>query len=109
MEVVPLDRAGDIHGVELPGEARALARRGLTQVMVEGGSQINGAMLASGLATDFTLFVRPLLLGAEGVPLATFTGERHKARAELELIDSMNLPAQAEEDWNGLLALYRPA
>ncbi|MBA5867240.1 MAG: bifunctional diaminohydroxyphosphoribosylaminopyrimidine deaminase/5-amino-6-(5-phosphoribosylamino)uracil reductase RibD [Nitrospira sp. CR1.3] len=56
--------------VSLPALLRELGRRGVTSLLVEGGSEINSAMLKAGLVDHVRLYVAPALLGgtdAKGV------------------------------------------
>jgi diaminohydroxyphosphoribosylaminopyrimidine deaminase/5-amino-6-(5-phosphoribosylamino)uracil reductase len=48
---------------------QALAAREITSALVEGGSELNSAMLATGLVDKLTLFIAPLLLGGNSVPM----------------------------------------
>jgi diaminohydroxyphosphoribosylaminopyrimidine deaminase/5-amino-6-(5-phosphoribosylamino)uracil reductase len=52
--------------VSLPSALRALFRRGLTSVLVEGGSEVMGSFVRAGLFDEFVLFRAPLLLGGRG-------------------------------------------
>lgn len=69
-----LARGGELR--VLPGEAAlgecltALGERGLTRVLVEGGSRIHGALLGERLADRVALFYGPLLVGAGGFGLS---------------------------------------
>jgi diaminohydroxyphosphoribosylaminopyrimidine deaminase / 5-amino-6-(5-phosphoribosylamino)uracil reductase len=47
---------------------RELATREVVNVMCEGGSELGGSLLASGLADELHVFVAPLLLGPRGRP-----------------------------------------
>jgi diaminohydroxyphosphoribosylaminopyrimidine deaminase/5-amino-6-(5-phosphoribosylamino)uracil reductase len=47
---------------------RELAAREVVSVMCEGGSELGGSLLASGLANELHVFVAPLLLGPRGRP-----------------------------------------
>ena len=49
--------------VSLPAVMRALGRRGVTSLLVEGGGEINAAMLKSKLVQRVRLYVAPSLLG----------------------------------------------
>lgn len=64
---VTVVRVGSQRGrVALVRALRELARRGLTSVMVEGGSEVLGAFLAERLFDELILFRAPLLLGGRG-------------------------------------------
>ena len=67
---VPSDRHG--HVALLP-VLRLLARREVQSLLVEGGSQVHGAFVASGLVDAVALFLAPRLAGA-GVPIVTGRG-----------------------------------
>ncbi len=47
---------------------QALGRRGLTRVLVEGGSRLAGALVKAGLVDRIAWFRAPLALGGDGVP-----------------------------------------
>jgi diaminohydroxyphosphoribosylaminopyrimidine deaminase/5-amino-6-(5-phosphoribosylamino)uracil reductase len=47
---------------------RELAAREVVNVMCEGGSELAGSLLASGLADELHVFVAPILLGPRGRP-----------------------------------------
>ena len=47
---------------------RELAAREVVNVMCEGGSELGGSLLASGLADELHVFVAPILLGPRGRP-----------------------------------------
>ena len=50
-------------GVALPGLLTALAARGVTHLLVEGGGAVAGAFLAAGLVDQLALFLAPKVLG----------------------------------------------
>jgi diaminohydroxyphosphoribosylaminopyrimidine deaminase/5-amino-6-(5-phosphoribosylamino)uracil reductase len=52
--------------VSLPAALAALGGRGVTSVMVEGGSEVLGSFLAARLVDQVALFRAPLLLGGRG-------------------------------------------
>lgn len=75
-------------GLDLPAVLRALAERGITRLMVEGGARVASAFLAAGLVDDIWLLQSPLTIGPDGVaalgaqPLSAITqSPRFKARA----------------------------
>jgi diaminohydroxyphosphoribosylaminopyrimidine deaminase/5-amino-6-(5-phosphoribosylamino)uracil reductase len=68
--------------VRLPGSGRValgalldeLGRRGITSLLVEGGGEVLGQLVAEGLADELVLFVAAKLIGAGGVPLLGVEG-----------------------------------
>ncbi|MBN1511829.1 MAG: bifunctional diaminohydroxyphosphoribosylaminopyrimidine deaminase/5-amino-6-(5-phosphoribosylamino)uracil reductase RibD [Phycisphaerae bacterium] len=71
-------------GIDLRCALRALARRGATNVLVEGGSQILGSFWDAGLANETYVFVAPILLGgATAVPALGGTGTSQVSNAAL--------------------------
>ena len=51
-----------------------LARRGLTSLLVEGGAGIAAAFVAASRVDELALFLAPLLIGADGVPIIEAMG-----------------------------------
>ena len=76
---VPSDRHG--HVALLPA-LRLLARREVQSLLVEGGSQVHGAFVASGLVDSVALFLAPRLAGA-GVPIVAGRGLDWRKPAQL--------------------------
>jgi diaminohydroxyphosphoribosylaminopyrimidine deaminase/5-amino-6-(5-phosphoribosylamino)uracil reductase len=69
---VPVDRRGQLR---LQPVLHELAKRGIVQLLVEGGSRVHGALLDAGLAHRIQLFVAPRILGdAAALPLAARHG-----------------------------------
>jgi diaminohydroxyphosphoribosylaminopyrimidine deaminase / 5-amino-6-(5-phosphoribosylamino)uracil reductase len=54
--------------LDLGQALRALAARGLTRILSEGGSTLAAALLRAGLVDDLALFAGAALIGAEGHP-----------------------------------------
>ncbi len=54
--------------VDLDQALRALGERGIVSVLVEGGAELGGSLLAGRLADRLHAFVAPLLLGPRGRP-----------------------------------------
>ncbi|MFN5999120.1 MAG: bifunctional diaminohydroxyphosphoribosylaminopyrimidine deaminase/5-amino-6-(5-phosphoribosylamino)uracil reductase RibD [Paracoccaceae bacterium] len=54
--------------LDLDAALRALAERGLTRVLSEGGSTLAAALIRAGLVDDLALFSGAALIGAEGHP-----------------------------------------
>lgn len=51
--------------VSLPDLLNELGRRGVTSLLLEGGSELNGAMVRAGLVQRVRLYVAPTLLGGD--------------------------------------------
>jgi diaminohydroxyphosphoribosylaminopyrimidine deaminase/5-amino-6-(5-phosphoribosylamino)uracil reductase len=49
--------------VDLVGVVDELARRGVNELMVEGGSRLNGALMRAGLVDELLIYQAPLLIG----------------------------------------------
>lgn len=69
VKTVPSVPAGMLDITEV---LKILGRDQITSLLVEGGSRVHGAFLAAGLADQLFLFIAPVFLGDQGVPLATF-------------------------------------
>jgi diaminohydroxyphosphoribosylaminopyrimidine deaminase/5-amino-6-(5-phosphoribosylamino)uracil reductase len=68
--VVVLRLAGAEGQVDLPGLLKECGKRGLTSLLVEGGSRVAGAFLDQRLADDLYFFFAPKILGdSEAVPM----------------------------------------
>lgn len=63
--VVSLD--GEAGKIEPDDLLRELGRRGLTTLLVEGGSDVHRAFLAAGVVDELRLFLAPKVLGADGL------------------------------------------
>ena len=68
---VRLDGAGQL---DLEAVLCELGRAQVTTVLVEGGSQVHGAFLRGGLVDEVQIFVAPIFIGADGVPLLDTLG-----------------------------------
>lgn len=60
---VPADRSSHPDAAEI---AAALAARGLTRVLIEGGGSLAASFLAAGLVDDVAWFRAPLIIGGDG-------------------------------------------
>ena len=67
---------------------RALAARGITRVMVEGGREVAAALLRARLVDRLVLYHAPLVLGSDGLPAVAGLGVEH-------LDDAVRLHAEA--------------
>jgi diaminohydroxyphosphoribosylaminopyrimidine deaminase/5-amino-6-(5-phosphoribosylamino)uracil reductase len=54
--------------IDMTGALRILSERGVVSLMVEGGAELAGSLLASRLADELHAFVAPILLGPRGRP-----------------------------------------
>jgi diaminohydroxyphosphoribosylaminopyrimidine deaminase / 5-amino-6-(5-phosphoribosylamino)uracil reductase len=67
-------------GLDLPAVLRALAERGITRLLVEGGARVASSFVAAGLVDEVWLLRGPDTVGADGVaaleglPLSAITG-----------------------------------
>lgn len=52
--------------VDLLGVVRELARRGINELMVEGGARLNGALLRAGLVDELLVYQAPMIIGDQG-------------------------------------------
>jgi diaminohydroxyphosphoribosylaminopyrimidine deaminase/5-amino-6-(5-phosphoribosylamino)uracil reductase len=68
---VRLDGAGQL---DLKAVLYELGRAQVTTVLVEGGSRVHGAFLRGGLVDEVRIFVAPIFIGVEGVPLLDTLG-----------------------------------
>jgi diaminohydroxyphosphoribosylaminopyrimidine deaminase / 5-amino-6-(5-phosphoribosylamino)uracil reductase len=55
--------------LDLDAALRALAARGLTRILSEGGGTLSGALIRAGLVDDLALFSGAALIGGEGHPM----------------------------------------
>jgi diaminohydroxyphosphoribosylaminopyrimidine deaminase/5-amino-6-(5-phosphoribosylamino)uracil reductase len=52
--------------VDLVGVVAELGRRGINELMVEGGLRLNGALLRAGLVDELLIYQAPLIIGDQG-------------------------------------------
>src|SRR5262249_46098638 len=55
------------HGLDLPAVLHALSERGITRLMVEGGSRVASSFVAAGLVDEIWLLRGPATVGPDGV------------------------------------------
>lgn len=72
--VVVLGVAGTDAGLDLPGAMQALAEKGLTRVLVEGGARLAAELLRAGFVDRLAWFHAPTVMGGDGVPAASAFG-----------------------------------
>ena len=80
VEILP--RAADGPGVDLTRALESLGRRGVLQVLVEGGARVHAAFTRARLVDRLVLYMGPRTLGAEGRPLLAGPGPRSLADAD---------------------------
>ena len=93
--------AGDAH-VDLPAAVEALAARGLSRVLCEGGPGLFSRVAAAGLVDELCLTVAPLLAGPD-LPRISGGTDRWDAARELVLAHVLR-----EDDWLFLRYTRRP-
>lgn len=76
----------DEHGLDLSYILKVLFEKGITDVLVEGGSEVNGAFLRAGLINKYLLYVAPKILGGRH-SLSPFTGSDVESMDEAVKID----------------------
>ncbi len=67
VEVIRVARTSEGR-VDVSSAFRALAQRGIVKLLIEGGAELAGSVLASRLADELHVFIGPLLLGPRGRP-----------------------------------------
>jgi len=111
----PLEDAGV--SVVVVGEGRGRVRlravldvlqeRGMTSLMVEGGSEVLGSFLAARLLDEVALFRAPLLLGGRG-SLPAFGGENPAEIAEALRLEAVSTEPPFPWPWPLQFELWQP-
>ena len=78
VRTVPRVSSGNGALLDLKAVLAELGKEGIASLLVEGGSRVHGSFLAAGLVDQLLLFIAPVIIGAQGVPLATFPGNINK-------------------------------
>jgi diaminohydroxyphosphoribosylaminopyrimidine deaminase / 5-amino-6-(5-phosphoribosylamino)uracil reductase len=73
VELITLPTQGPGGKLDLNALMAALAARELNEIHVEGGAQLTGAMMRSGLIDEWLIYTAPVFLG-EGYPIAAGVG-----------------------------------
>jgi diaminohydroxyphosphoribosylaminopyrimidine deaminase / 5-amino-6-(5-phosphoribosylamino)uracil reductase len=90
-------------GVDLDEVLGLLGRRGILQVMVEGGATLHGSLLRAGLADRIVVYTGGVVLGAGGLPLFAGPGPATLAEARRwRLAGVRRLGGDARLDWERL-------
>ena len=77
MELIMPDVSESSGGITLTWVAEELAKRGLTRVLVEGGSHLAAAMLRRRLVDRLSWMRAPRIMGHDGIPVAQAFGVDH--------------------------------
>jgi diaminohydroxyphosphoribosylaminopyrimidine deaminase/5-amino-6-(5-phosphoribosylamino)uracil reductase len=91
-------------GVDLPAALAAIAERGITRLLVEGGAQIAAALLRADLVDRLAWFHAPGVMGGDGFPAAQAFGV-----AELSAMPRFSRVASRPVGNDMLTELRRPA
>jgi diaminohydroxyphosphoribosylaminopyrimidine deaminase/5-amino-6-(5-phosphoribosylamino)uracil reductase len=95
---------GEADGAGNPDLARvltALAARGITRLLVEGGGRIAAALVRAGLVDRVVWFRAPRLIGGDGVPaVAGFGVERLRDAVDFRTVSSMPVGDDVMETYN---------
>lgn len=67
VEVIRVPRSSEGR-VDITAALRAIAQRGVVKLLIEGGAELTGSVLAARLADELHAFIGPLLLGPRGRP-----------------------------------------
>ncbi|MBK1841390.1 bifunctional diaminohydroxyphosphoribosylaminopyrimidine deaminase/5-amino-6-(5-phosphoribosylamino)uracil reductase RibD [Azospirillum sp. YIM B02556] len=99
VEVIPTAIGADGH-VDPAAAMAALASRGITRVLVEGGAAIAGALLGAGLVDRLEWFRAASLIGGDGLPaVAGFGVAALAAMARFERIELRSAGADLAESY----------
>jgi diaminohydroxyphosphoribosylaminopyrimidine deaminase/5-amino-6-(5-phosphoribosylamino)uracil reductase len=71
-EVIAL--SSDATGIDLTAVLDELGRRGVVQLLVEGGARVAGSFLAADAVNEIVAFIAPVTLGADALPAAVWPG-----------------------------------
>ncbi|MDH3390742.1 MAG: bifunctional diaminohydroxyphosphoribosylaminopyrimidine deaminase/5-amino-6-(5-phosphoribosylamino)uracil reductase RibD [Desulfobulbaceae bacterium] len=74
--------------LDLKAVLSELGKAQITSVLVEGGSKVHGSFLQEKLADQILLFVAPVFLGDQGVPLASFPGKKKIDMSQLKIMST---------------------
>jgi diaminohydroxyphosphoribosylaminopyrimidine deaminase/5-amino-6-(5-phosphoribosylamino)uracil reductase len=107
-------------GVDLAALAAALGRRGVLELLVEGGPRLQASFWAAGLADRLVWYLAPLVIGGDGAPgllrgggAPTLTAARPLRIASVERLGVdlrvVAYPAAAAADGQAARAVTRPA
>lgn len=94
---LPPDAGGNLAPADI---AKALGTRGLTRVLLEGGSRLAGAFLQAGLVDRLARFGAGIVLGGDGVPaLSAFGVDRLADAPRFYRLESLECGEDILETW----------
>ncbi len=94
---LPPDASGNLAPADI---AKALGSRGLTRVLLEGGSRLAGAFLQAGLVDRLVRFGAGIVLGDDGVPaLAAFGVDRLADAPRFSRLETAECGEDVLETW----------
>jgi len=94
---LPPDANGNLAPVDV---AKALGARGLTRVLLEGGSRLAGAFLQAGLVDRLVRFGAGIALGGDGIPaLAAFGVDRLADAPRFSRLETAECGEDVLETW----------
>ena len=79
---------GDDGGLALEAALQALAERGVTRLLVEGGGRLAAGLLQEGLVDRLACFRAPRVIGGDGVPAAAGFGLERLAEAPAFVLEA---------------------
>lgn len=89
VQVEIVSKAENGVGVDLKQTLQLLGKRGILQVMIEGGGTVLGAFLEANLVQHFSLYIGGRILGSSGIPLfATDSITTLKESPQLKLLQA---------------------
>jgi 2,5-diamino-6-(ribosylamino)-4(3H)-pyrimidinone 5'-phosphate reductase len=95
--------AGPGPEVDIPALLRALAAYGLRGILVEGGSHVISSFLRAGLVDRMTVYVAPVIIGADTAPSLMAGPASHSPKDWIELVRESTEPLD-----EGVLISLRP-
>ncbi len=78
-------------GLDLRQALDVLTNRGCNEILIESGAQLVGSFLREGLLDELIIYMAPILLGSEAVPLIQFSINKMSEHIPLKIIDHANL------------------
>jgi diaminohydroxyphosphoribosylaminopyrimidine deaminase/5-amino-6-(5-phosphoribosylamino)uracil reductase len=85
VKTVPVSSKG---ALDLKAVLTMLGQAHITNVLVEGGSKVHGSFIQANLADQILLFIAPVFLGDQGVPLASFSGKKKTDISQLKIMST---------------------